>query len=112
MAKVIYKKAMVEISDDEKEFSNKILNDYSNRVEKKLGEDLTLEVYFKKYGKIKTNEYEVSLRLFCSGSNSCSKYFIEANATERDFGKAVHNALKKMDTEIEHKLHVSDRRKR
>jgi hypothetical protein len=110
MVKIIYKKAISGISDDEKEFSDKILNDYGDRVEKKLGEDLTLEVYFKKYGKVKINEYEVSLRISCSGSNNCSKYFIESNATERDFGKAVHNALKKMDTEIEHKLHVSDQR--
>jgi len=111
MAKIIYKKEILGVTEDEKEFADNLIHEYCEKAEKTLGEDLTIEVYVKKYGKVKTNEYEVNLRLFCSENNS-SNLFIESNATERDYGKTVKSALKKMDTEMEHKLHVSDRRKR
>jgi hypothetical protein len=112
MVKIIYKKEIPGIIGDEKEFIDNALNQFGELAEKKLKEELSIEVYVKNYGKTKTNEYEVSLRLSCSGSKSCSKYFFESNATERDFSKAVNSAIEKMNTEIEHKLHVSDRRKK
>ncbi len=110
--KVVYKKEIMGITDDEKNASEVVIKEYGNKIERRLGEEIEIEVYVKTYGKIKANEYEVNLKLMCSGSKSCSGHFFESNATERDFSKAVHFALKKLDTEIEHKLHVSDRGKR
>jgi hypothetical protein len=106
--KVVYKKEIMGITDDEKKSSELIINEYGEGIERKLGEEIELDVYVKTYGKIKTNEYEVNLRVLCSGNKSCSGHFFESNASERDFSRAVHSALKKLDTEIEHRLHISD----
>jgi len=112
MVEILYKKYVAGTDDDEKEFADRVLREYGERNEVKLKEEMVIEVYVKKFGKIKTNEYEVTLRLICSGNKTCSKYFFEAKASERDFGKAVHSALKKLDNEIEHKMHLMDQNKR
>jgi len=110
--KVVYKKEISGITDDEKNASESAIMEYGEKIERKLGEEVEIEIHVKTYGKIKTNEYEVSLRVLCSGSKSCSRHFFESKASERDFSRAVHSALKKLDTEIEHRLHISDQGKR
>jgi len=108
MVEIIFKKEIEGITYDEKDSCNSLLIEHGGRIERKLGEDISIEVYVKNYGKIKTNEYEVNLRVLCSGKKSCSKHFFEAKGIERDFRSAVLSALKKLDVEIEHKLHLSD----
>ena len=110
--KIIYKKEISGITSDEKDSAEIVLNEYGDRLEKKLGDEIEIEIHVKTYGKIKTNEYEVSLRVSGLGTKSSSKHFFESNATERDFVRAVHSALKKLNAEIEHKLHVSDQGRR
>lgn len=112
MANIIYKKDIDGITMDEKDSAEGILNEFGERVEKRLDDDVDIEVYVKNYGKIKTNEYEVSLRILCSGKRTCSKHFFEAKATERDFRKAVSSCIDKLNTEIEHKLHLSNQGRR
>lgn len=112
MAEVIFKREIPEIYSSEREFVDGLLKDYGEKLERRLGTEVILEVVIKDYGKIKTNEVEVSIRIVCSGKSNCSNYFFEANAGERDLGKAIHSAILKLNVEIEHKLHLSDQGKR
>jgi len=112
MVKIIYKKEIEGITHDELNSADLILKEYGEKIERKLGDEVEIEIYVKNYGKIKTNEYEVTLRVLCSGNNGCNRHFFASKTTERDFLKAVHAALNKLDAEIEHKLHVSDQGKR
>ncbi|MBS3079180.1 hypothetical protein J4218_03600 [Candidatus Pacearchaeota archaeon] len=112
MVEIIFKREIPEAYAAERDFVESLLKEYGLKIERKLGEDISLEVVIKDYGKTKTNNVDVAIRIICSGKASCSRYFFEANSGDRDLGKAIHNSLTKLNTEIEHKLHLSDQGKR
>jgi hypothetical protein len=100
------------LEKEEAEVVNEILNREGLKIEAKMGEEIFLEVNIKKYGKVKTNEYEICLRLFCSEKTKCSKHFFETNVVERDLIKGIHKVLDKLENEVEHRLHLKDQNKR
>lgn len=112
MTSIQFKKELSEEHLNEKELVKKILLDYGNKLEKRLGEELTIEIHTKDHGKIKSNNVDVTLRILCSGSRTCSKHFFEANANDKNLLKAIHITLSRLNTEIEHKLRLSDQGKR
>jgi len=112
MVEIIFKREIPVAYAGEKDFVNGLLKDYGEKIERKLKEEVSLEVVIKDYGKIKTNQVEVAIRAICSGNANCSNHFFEANVGDRDLGKAIHAALTKLNTEMEHRLHLSDQGKR
>ena len=101
-----------DIEKDKVGMIEEIINREGGKIEQKMGEEIFLEINVKKYGKVKVNEFEISLRLFCSEKTKCSKHFFEVNVTERDLIKGIHKILDKLDNEVEHRMHFSDQRKR
>ncbi|VVB78217.1 Uncharacterised protein [uncultured archaeon] len=97
---------------DKTEEVENLINKDCEKLERKIGEETSLEINIKKYGKVKTNEFEISARLFCFEKAKSSKQFFEANVTERDLVKGIRKIIEKLNTEIEHKMHLSDRRRK
>jgi len=97
---------------DKIELVESLLTKEGEKLERKIGEEIFIEFIVKTYGKMKVNEFEIVVRVFCSEKTKCSKHFFEANVVDRDLIKGTHKILDKLDNEVEHKMHMSDHRKK
>ena len=101
----------VELDDEERSLLDTLINEYSEKIKRELKKeavvDLTLKVYEKcgEDGKCGKKKYSLNLKIINS-------FVFKSDSYDYDLAKAIHKAFKKILSEIEHRLHVSNQNKR
>lgn len=91
------------LSKEEKAKTKMILNEYYSKIKRLIKNDLTLKIDLKEYKKDgKGKKYSISAEAFLPGK------IFNSEAWSWDLERAIHKAMKMIETEIEHKYHVSE----
>jgi len=95
----------IELIEDEndQERIKELLNEYGPKIERMLDNDVVLEIHFKEYEK-EGNRVKHSVSAKINYANN----IFQASDFDWDLARVIHKVMKKLETEIEHKLHVSD----
>lgn len=103
--KIIHATGTEKLTEKEKFLVNKLLNEYYERIQRQLKNQIFLECNIKEHettGKIsKARKYSVHVKI------SGTKVF-EADYADWDLARAVHKTMNKLMNEIEHKFHSSE----
>ncbi len=94
------------LSPTTKEEFQKIWDEYSKKIERKLKNAETCRIHIKEYspgGKVK---FSIHILVTYSGKN------LEADASDWDLKKTCYKAFKKIEEQAEHMFHVSNQNKR
>jgi len=95
------------LTEKEKEIVNKLLDEYSLRIERFTKNPTSLKLHLKEYSKEnkqKKVKYSINAEIVSSG-----KVFT-ANAHDWDLSRTMHKLLNKLISEIEHHYHVSEQK--
>ena len=95
----------IELLDNEadKERAQELLNEYGPKIERMLSNDVVMRVHFKEHEK-EGNRVKHSISVRIEYGNN----LFQADDFDWDLARAIHKVMKKLENEIEHKLHVSD----
>ncbi|OGJ15916.1 hypothetical protein A3K74_02345 [Candidatus Pacearchaeota archaeon RBG_13_33_26] len=92
------------LNEEEKAIANKLFNEYYPRIQRLVKSPLSLKIHFKEYDKEgKKKKYSINAEAIFSGGK-----VISSDSWSWDFARAIHKAMKKLETEIEHKFHKGD----
>ena len=86
---------------------NKIIEEYSRKIERKLKNLNSIVVDLKEYKKL-GNKKKFSIHVRIADSYK----IFEADAADWDFKRTLHKVFNKLEKEIEHRFHVSDQGRR
>jgi len=103
------------LSEEDKNFVVGVLKDFYSKVKRSLNNEVSFEVFVKDYKKNKASKndslsekkvkYSMHLKVVAPTA------IFEAEAVDWDLARTVHQLCKKIETEIEHRFHVSDQNK-
>ncbi len=94
-----------ELNEEEQSIVNKIVNHKLEKIERQIKNDFSLTALVKAYEKDgKQKKYSVDFTL------QIGKHYLKSKDTDWELAKALNKGLEKIQTEIEHKLHVSDQK--
>jgi len=88
------------LTQEEKSLANTLINKKFEKIKKHLRAEPYLRAMFKKYGKgeeKKKNSIHLSIK--------ASNHNFKSEESGWNFGKTLNNALERIQSEIEHKLH-------
>jgi len=101
----IYLEGMDKLDDNQKQLVNKLLNEYSKKIQRQLKNFITLSFDLREYEKSgkekKAKKFSVYIKI--SGTKN-----FEANYADWDLARTVHKTLNKIMNEIEKEFHSSD----
>jgi ribosome-associated translation inhibitor RaiA len=92
------------LTPEEKELAEKILGEYHKKIKRLIKDSPKLKVHIKEYktdGKGK--KFSLNTELSFSGKK------LKSESVDWDLTRALHKAMIKLQTELEHKLHVSEK---
>ena len=93
------------LTEKEREILNKLIKEYSPKIQRKTKDISFLKVYVKEHEKEgMRKKYNLKIEIGFSGK------IIKAKAHDWDFARTVHKVLNKMIGELEHKYHASEQR--
>ncbi len=91
------------LTEEEKRLANKLLNEYYPKIQRQIKNIISLKVHIKEYKKEgRRKKYSINIKII----NSTDVF--EANADDWDFARTMHKILKKIENEIENRLHSSE----
>ncbi|MCK9568019.1 hypothetical protein M0R72_03635 [Candidatus Pacearchaeota archaeon] len=92
------------LTPEEKEIAEKILGEYFKKLKRLIKDSPTLKVYIKEYKtEGKGKKFSLNTELSFSGKK------LKSESVDWDLTRALHKAMVKLQTELEHKLHVSEK---
>ena len=95
------------LNEDEKSDFNALFENYSKKIERKMKGVSSIVVHLKDYSKKGLRKkFSVHAKIIYSGR------VLEADAFDWDFKRTIHKIFRKIEEEIEHRFHISDKRKR
>lgn len=108
--KIIHASGTDLITEKQKQLINRLLNEYYQRIQKQLKNEVFLEINIKLYEKTgkpatkpdKSNKFSIHIRI-----DSSTKTF-EADYADWDLARTIHKVMNKIINEIEHNFHSSD----
>lgn len=90
------------LTPEEKEIAEKILGEYHKKLKRLIKDSPTLKVHIKEYKtEGKGKKFSLNTELSFSGKK------MKSESVDWDLTRALHKAMIKLQTELEHKLHVS-----
>ena len=92
------------LTPEEKEASEKILEEDYKKIKRLIKDSPKLKVHIKEYktdGKGK--KFSINTELSFSGKK------LKSESVDWDLTRALHKAMIKLQTELEHKLHISEK---
>ena len=99
-------KGLENLDDKEKKIADKLFNEYYNKINRAL-KNFKLKIHIKIYDKEgKSKKFSINIESFSSAG------FFEGSFADWNLAKTIHNVFNKIETQIEHKLHISDQHKR
>ncbi len=94
-----------QLTEEDQSIVNKLVEKRLNKIERQIKNDFSLNVLIKEYEKDgKSKKYSVDFTLRVG-----NKYF-KSKDTDWKLSNAVNSSLDKLQTEIEHKFHVSEQK--
>jgi len=103
--KLIHITGIETLNEKQKQLVNRLFNLYYKKVKRQLKNEVSFEVHIKSYEKEgKANKFSINVRVVVG------REVFEANADDWDLSRSIHKVMKKIMSEIEHKLHVSNQR--
>ena len=108
--KIIHASGTSAITEKQKQLINRLLNEYYQKIQKQLKNEVFLEINIKLYEKAgkpatkpgKSNKFSIHIRI-----DSSAKTF-EADYADWDLARTIHKVMNKIINEIEHNFHSSD----
>ena len=94
------------LNEKTREDFDKIFEEHSPRIERKLKNVESCRIMLKEYGQGRRTKFSIHILVNYSGKT------LEADATDWDLRKTVRKAFNKIEEEIEHVFHVSDQNRR
>lgn len=105
MKKEVSINGIKELDEEEQSIVNNLVEKKLKKLERKIKEDFSLSALIKAYEKEGTQKkYSVDFTL------KIGKVYFKSKDTDWNLTKAVKNGLIKIETEIEHKFHLSDQK--
>jgi len=93
------------LKEKEKEIANKLLEEYYFKIKRMIKKEFLLKTNFKEYEKDgKKVKYSINAEAIFSGK------MINSSSWDYDLARTIHKAMKKIESEIEHKFRVSEQR--
>lgn len=93
------------LTEKEKEIADKLLEEYYFKIKRMIKKKFLLKINFKEYEKDgKKVKYSINAEAIFSGK------MIGSSSWDYDLARTIHKAMKKLETEIEHKFKVSEQR--
>ena len=93
------------LNEKEKELTEKILNDYLKKIKRLVKDSPKIKVHIKEYNKEgKQKKFSINVDLHFSGRR------LKSDAANWDLSRTLHKAMVKIQNEIEHIFHASDKR--
>jgi len=89
------------LNEKEKQLVNKLLNEYYKKIHRQLKNEVSLEAH------IKAHDVSKRQKKFNIHIDVVNSFKFGATADDWDLARAIHKVMKKIMSEIEHKLHVS-----
>jgi ribosome-associated translation inhibitor RaiA len=90
------------LTEKQKEIADIILNEYHKKIQRLIKNPLLLKVHIKEYDKDgKKSKYSINTEAIFAGK------MIESSSWDYDFARAIHKAMKKIESEMEKKFKVS-----
>ncbi len=94
------------LDEKEQETAERVLKDYYPKIQRTVKTPLSLKVHIKEYKKEgKGKKYSINAEARFSGIK-----LLSSSSWDWDLARAIHKALIKLETEIEHKFHVSEQK--
>ncbi len=95
------------LDENEKRDFNELFEKYSQKIERKLKGISSIVIHLKEYRKLGSRKkFSIHAKFVYSGK------MFEADAFDWDFKRTVHKIFRKIEEELEHRFHISDKRKR
>lgn len=91
------------LEEQDKIYFDKLVNEYSAKIKTKLKNADTFVIRLRGY-KVEGRRKKFTIQVRIADSYK----IFEANASDWDFRRTLHKVFKKLETEIEHRFHVSD----
>ena len=89
-----------------KEDFQKLWEEYSKKIERKLKNVESCRIHIKEYSPGGKTKFSIHVLVTYAGK------FMEADAADWDLNRTFHKVFTKIEEEIEHKFHVSDQHQR
>jgi len=98
-------KGAEQLTEEEKQITNKLLEEAYSKIQRMLKNDVFLQLIIKEHNKEgQRKRYSLTLDL-----RSETIHF-KAEADDWDFARTLHKIINKVKEEIEHKFHVSEQK--
>ena len=103
----IQTKGLEILNENEKKDFETVLGKYYEKIERKLKDISSIVFHLKEYNRQGTRKkFSIHAKIVYSGK------FFEADSFDWDLKRTIHKLFRKMEEEIEHKFHLSDKRKK
>jgi ribosome-associated translation inhibitor RaiA len=91
------------LDEKEKQLAEKLISDYYLKIKQLVRNDLSFGVHIKEYNtEGQKKKYAITIKASFAGKN------LESNADDWDFARTIHKAMKKLENEIEKRIHSSE----
>ena len=92
------------LTPDEKELTEKILNEYYKKIKRLVKDSPKLKVQIKEYNQEgKQKKFSINVDLHFSGRR------LKSDAADWDLARTLHKCMVKIQNEIEHTFHISNK---
>jgi len=93
------------LTEEEREVTKKILSDYLKKIKRLVKDSPKIKAHIKEYNKEgKQKKFSINIDLHFSGRR------LKSDAADWDLAKTLHKCMIKIQNEIEHIFHTSDKR--
>jgi len=93
------------LNESEKKDADKLIEEGFKKLKRKLKESSRLKIHIKVYSpEGNKRKFSLNFELFFGSSH------FQADSVDWDFAKSIHQGFSKLDTQVEHKFHISDQK--
>lgn len=93
------------LTEEEKKIANNLLKEYIPKIERLVKNDILIKMHVKEYKKDgKGKKYSLHFEVIFSGT------MLHSDAWDYDLSRTIHKAMKKIESEAEHKFHSSEQK--
>jgi len=93
------------LTEEEKNTANNLLKGYIPKIERLVKNNILIKMHVKEHKKDgKGKKYSLHFEVIFAGK------MLNSDAWDYDLSRTIHKAMKKIETEAEHKFHSSEQR--
>jgi len=99
------------LTEEQKSFANNLIAKEYEKISRQLKNEVILTIDIKENSKKKSDKDNKKVKYSISAQAKAPTLRFEASEADWDFNRTLHDVLRKLGKEIEHKFHVSEQGK-